>query len=402
MATKAPVKKTRVTKAQVNEHRTNAKRDLSPKWDGAELLSADEFHSKFRGAMNWYRLESPEKSLKHHVINWMGRNDYSKSEIAEFKKTKDNRCSQTVGAIAACLLRGMPEHRADFNKGRNTAEWLRKEIAKVVEEGKDDIDESEESKVKEVKVAIPVPTIQDRLREAAGKMSEDIDVAIDSFIMDPEAFDPKAFKMISLLRGQGVKAAHARFIKGFFQFGYNELIELSSGEGDEQLKEAYSHLPRKHVRKIIEFYESIMTACDQIAAEQKVLKKPRAKKVKPAEELVKKVKFKATDDKLGIASVPAAQIVGAQVAIVYNTKTRKLGVYTSKTSEGLGVKGASITNFTDKSVQKTLRKPDVQIKEFKDQNTANRVRTWFDKIKATEVKLNGRVNAEIMILKCFK
>jgi hypothetical protein len=330
----------------------------------------------------------------------MGRNGYTKGQIQAFKKTKDNRCNLTMGAIAASLIKGMPDVHPGFRDGRSTVEWLKDAISKVVSEGRDDIDE--DTVVKVEKPAVYVPSIQERLRDAAGAMSEDIDYAIDNFITDPEAFDPKAFKMISLLRGKGVKAAHARIIKGFFQFGHNELQELASGNADEQLKEAYSHLPRKHVRKLIDFYESIMTACDQIAAEQKVLKQPRAKKIKPAEELVKKIKFKVTDDKLGIASVPAAQIVGAQFAIVYNTKTRKLGVYTAKTSEGLGVKGASIINFTDKSSQKTLRKPDVQLKEFKDQNTANRVVTWFGKIKATEVKLNGRVNAEIMILKTFK
>jgi DNA-directed RNA polymerase beta' subunit len=49
-----------------------------------------------------------------------------------------------------------------------------------------------------------------------------------------------------------------------------------------------------------------------------------------------------------------------------------------------------------------LRKPETQLKEFKDQNTLKRVDTWLKNIKATEVPLNGRVNAEIMILKVFK
>jgi len=68
----------------------------------------------------------------------------------------------------------------------------------------------------------------------------------------------------------------------------------------------------------------------------------------------------------------------------------------------LGVKGTSITEFTEKSFQKTLRKPEVQIKEFKDQNTQKRIETWFGKIKATETVMNGRLNEEIIILKVFK
>jgi hypothetical protein len=105
---------------------------------------------------------------------------------------------------------------------------------------------------------------------------------------------------------------------------------------------------------------------------------------------------------LSITSVPTAGLIGAQAAIVYNTKTRKIGMYIASSSEGLNVKGASIINFTEKSFQKTLRKPDVQLKEFKEQNTQKRVETWFSKIKSTETVLNGRVNAELILLKIFK
>lgn len=382
--------------------RQNAKKDHSPKWDDVDLLTAEQFSTKYRLSMDWYRLECTDKSLKPKVIDWMGRNGYEKDIISAFKKTKDSRCSSTVGAIAANLIKGMPVQRADFNQGRNTETWLREQIAKIINDGKDDIDDSTEVVVKVEKPVVYVPTIQDRLRDAAGDMSEEIDYAIDSWITDPDAFDPKAFKVTNLLRGKGAKAAHARFIKAYFKRGHEELLELASGNADEQLREAYSHNSRKNVKKLIEFYDSVMTACDQIAAEAKLTKKPRAKKIVPAEKLVAKLKFKASDDKLGVTSVPPAQIVGAQGAVVYNTKTRKIGIYVSLNSSGLIVKGTSIGNFTEKSTQKTLRKPDVQLKEFKDQNTQKRIETWFKNIKATEVVLNGRINADIMILKVFK
>ena len=293
----------------------------------------------------------------------------------------------------------VPAKSIRFNKDRNTAEWLKAEIAAIILEGKNDKDEDEV--VVETKPVVAQPSIQDRIREQAGQMSEEIDGAIDSFIMDPEAFNPKEFKMVSLLRGKGAKAAQARFIKQIFQKGYDELTELITNP-DEQLREAYKHLPRKHLKKIYEFYESIFQACDQIAAEAKVMKKVRTKKVKPAEELVKKIKYKLTDDKLSIASVPAAGIIGASAVIVFNTKNRKIGIYQASSSAGLNVKGASIVDFTAKSFQKTLRKPDVQLKEFKEQNTQKRVEAWFDKIKATDTVLNGRINGEVMILKIFK
>jgi len=382
--------------------RQNKARDMSPKWDGVETWSSDQFTKHFRNAMDWYRLESSSKELKSKVIDWMGRNDYSKEDIAAFKKTKDSRCSMTVASIAACLIKGMPEVHPGFNQGRSTSEWLRSEIQKIIEAGADDIDASAEVKAV-AKTPIYVPNIQERLREAAGAMSEELDASIDAWIMDPDAFDPKAFKIVSLLRGKGAKAAHARYIKGFFARGHEELLELASGEADEQLREAYKHNSRKNVKKLIEFYESIQSACEQIAAEAKVLKKPRAAKVKPAEDLVKKLKFCVKDDKLAIVSVPPAGIIGAQGVVVFNIKTRKIGYYVSKTSAGLGVKGTSLVDFTEKSVQKTMRKPLEQIKEFKEQNTQKRFETWFTKsVKTTETVLTGRFNEDTVILKVYK
>mgnify|MGYP003658370393 CR=1 FL=1 len=359
--------------------RQNKNKDTSPKWVGVEEWTSAEFTRHFYETLKWYRLEKSNKDLKPAVINWMAANDYTKSDIQAFKKTKDSRCGLTMGSIASCLLHGMPEVFQGFNNNKNAASWLREEIRNVIESGSDD-----------------------RMRDAAGSMTEEVDSAIDSFIMNPDAFDPKAFKMVSLLRGKGAKAAHTRFIKSFYQNSLDELIELASGKADDQLKEGHKHLSRKNVKKLIEFYQSIVSACEQIAAEAKVLKKPRAKKIKPAEQIVAKLKFKTIDDNLGIVSVPAAGLIGAQAAVVFNTKTRKIGIYISKSSVGLSVKGTSIIDFSNKSFQKTVRKPADALKEFKDQNTQKRLETWFSKIKSTETVMNGRINADIVILKVFK
>ena len=157
------------------------------------------------------------------------------------------------------------------------------------------------------------------------------------------------------------------------------------------------------MRKLIEFYDSIKAACEQITAEAKVLKKPRVKKVKPAEDLIKRIKFKLTDDKLAITSVPPVSIIGAQGLVVFNTKTRKIGYYIANSIVGLTVKGTSIDQYSEKSVQKTLRKPAEQVKEFKEQTTQKRFEIWFNKtIKTTDTALNGRLGEDVVILKAFK
>ena len=278
-------KSKRITSQSIRE---SAKRDHSPKWDGADTMSANEFVVHFRNAMNYYRMESSAKDLKPKVIDWMGRNGYDKATIQSFKKTKDWRCNLTTGSIAANLLKGMPAVKEGFNGNKSSAEWLKDEINKVIEDGKYDLEDADPD-TKVAKVVVPVVSIQERLREAAGGMSEELDAAIDSFITDPDAFNPKDIKVVNLLKGKGAKAAHSRLIKSYFQRNYDELTELASGNANDQLREAYKHLARKNVKKLIEFYDSIMAACEQIAAEQKVMKKPRAAKVKPAEQVIAKL-----------------------------------------------------------------------------------------------------------------
>jgi hypothetical protein len=290
----------------------------------------------------------------------------------------------------------MPPVREDFNDGRDTAKWLLSAISKVVEEGKNDIDADE---VVEVKSTVVQPTIQERVRDAAMRMTEEIEEALDSFQTDPENFDPKAFKMLNLLKGKEVKAAHARLIKGYYERDLAELTELASGKADDQLKEGYSHRSKKQIKNLIVFYQEIMSACDMLAQEAKVNRAPRAKKSVPAEKLVAKLKFMKTNEPLKLVSVNPVDIIGAGELWIYNTKSRKLGKYVAAEFQTLGVKGTSLTGFDEhKSICKTLRKPEEKLKEFKASGKIA-LRKFLDDINATDTKMNGRLNEEIILLK---
>lgn len=379
--------------------REKAKRDYSPSWVGCEEWTESQFLRYFHTAMQYYRMESSSKELKVKIIDWMGKNGYDKKTIAAFKKTKDNRCSLTVGSIAACLLKGMQPSRPDFNNGRNTAVWLGKEIAKIIDEGKNDIDEDEAKAVEAAKPAVYVPSIQERTRDAALLMTEEIEDAYQSFQIDPENFDPKAFKMLNLLKGKGAKAAHARIIREFYARDLAELNELASGQGDEQLKEGYKHRSRKQIKSFIAFLQEIESACNMLMQEAKVNKKPRKTKAVSKDKLVAKLKYKKTDEPLKLVSVNPADIIGAQELWVFNSKTRKLGKYVAEEFKELGVKGTTITGFSEmKSVQKTLRKPAEQLTAFKSAGKVA-LRKFLDDINAVDTKMNGRLNEETILLK---
>lgn len=392
--------KTRVTKKQVIAHRTRAVKDTSPNWEGCESWDGDKFHKHFRSAMDYYRLESEIKTYKPIVVKWMEGAGYAKADVASLKKVKDNRISTTMGAIAHCLLRGMTPQRADFNNGKDTNEWLRKAIADVITEGKDDVDPEVAAAEKEAeKATVYMPSIQERVRDAAYAMTEELEDAYHSFQTDPENFDPKAFKVLSLLRGKGVKAAHARIIRDFYARDLAELNELASGKADEQLREGYSHRSKKQIRNFIAFLQEIEAACKMLMEEAKVNRAPRKTKAVSKDKVVSKLKYKKQDEALKLVSVNPADIIGAKELWVYNTKSRKIGKYIAGEFNDLGVKGTTITGFDEhKSIMKTVRKPEEKLKEFKAAGKVQ-LRKFLDDINATEARMNGRINEEIILLK---
>jgi len=376
--------------------RSRVPKDHSPVWDGHESWTEAEFLKRFHMATEYYRLEFSGKDLKPAVVKWMTDTGCTKTDIAAFKKTKDGRCNVTMGAIASCLLRGMPSIRADFNKGRDTAAWLRNEIVTVIEAGKNDIEEVE---AKEAKPVVNQPSIQDRLRETAFKMTEEIEDAIEGFQTDPETFDPKAFKMLNLLKGKEVKAAHARVIKTLYSRDLAELEELASGKADEQLREGYAHRSKKQIKNLIAFYQEIMSACDMLSQEAKANRKPKARKTQPKEKIVAKMKYMKSNEPLKLVSVNPTDIIGSKELWIFNTKTRKLGKYIANEYMELGVKGTTITGFNEHtSIQKTIRKPEEKLKEFKAAGKVQ-LRKFLEDINATDTKMNGRINEDTILLK---
>ena len=378
--------------------RQKGTRDMSPSWDGASDWSGDQFTANFRKAMDHYRMESTVKDLKVKVVEWMHTQGYDKTDIRAIRKTKDRYFNGTMVGVAACLVKGMPEIHAGFNDSKDTGLWLRNEIEKVMQAGSGDREEDEDTP-KEDKPVVIQPTIQERVRDAALAMTEEIEDAYESFQTDPDNFDPKAFKISNLLKGKGAKAAHARIIRDFYARDLAELLELASGNADEQLREGYKHRSRKQIKNLIAFLQEIESACNMLMQEAKVNKKPRKVKAISKDKVVSKLKYKKTDEPLKLVSVNPADIIGAKELWVFNTKTRKLGKYMAAEFHDLGVKGTTITGFDEsKSVQKTLRKPADQLKEFK---AAGKValRKFLEDINAVDTKMNGRINEETLLLK---
>ena len=402
-----------------------------PSWEGCEDWDGPKYHRYRQRSHSWYYENFKAGDLWPSVYLWMGDNGYTKLQIKQAKAAPNHAVSITAGIVAKMILNGMPDyHKAHDEHWQSLAgtggavkpasDFLHKRCERAISEG-ELIVEVKEEEAKDKK-DVYVPTIQERIRDQARMQAEALEEWLDGFISDKKNFDPKGFDFKKHFGEMGVTQAHARKLKGFYESELDDFKELdrfpTAGQlkkMDEhtqdqwaQLKEGYAHLKKADIKAFTTAIEELMTALDFVIDSAKATRKPRKPKVYSADKLVAKLKYCVTDDKFKLASVSPDQIIGANELWVFNTKTRKLGKYVAqnidpkgmqRVGSGLSVKGTTITGFNEAlSVQKTLRKPADQIKDFKSAGKV-KLRTFLDDIKTTDTKLNGRCNPETVLLK---
>ena len=402
-----------------------------PKWDDLEKMTGAKIHAHRRFVHSWYYENFKPAELYAFVAEWMIKEEYSKEEVKAVKAAPNSALSITAAIVARMDMMGAPrltKPEADhwlslpgtMGELKCSIDFLKESVEKYIEAGKDKVAEKEEEEKE--KVNVYVPSIQERIRDQAVEQSEDIDIWLEGWIEDPNSFDPKGFNFKRHFGSKGVTQAHARKLKSFYEdtlADYDDLdrmptkgqlAKMSEHDADmwEQLKEGYAHVKKADIKKLRTAISELMVALDFIIDQAKATRKPRKAKPRSADKVISKLKFLKVDEKYKLASINPIDVVGANELWVFNVKTRKLGKYIASSIDpkglgregtGLSVKGTTIIGFDEKlSVQKTLRKPDEQLKEFKGAGKVA-LRKFLEDINTTDTKLNGRSNLDTVLLK---
>ena len=376
-----------------------------PDWTGWEKWSYEKFRKEKYRSYYYYNYFNNAKDLIPNVIQWMTKHGYSKEDIRAYKEVPDWKTSTTMGSAAIMLLKGCPPRHPEASEEEgNTEEWLLKSLASLIAEGKNLLAAKKEEEKKTV--VGPVMSIQDRIREATYAHMEELEDWLDEFILNPESFNPKKINVSNYFKAKEINQAHARLIRDFYEPMRNEIEQLVNppkvkDEMYAQLVEGYRAYTKVQLKNRLVAYEEILSACDMFLREAKVNRKPRVKKAPSKEKLVSKLKYKLTDDKYKLVSIKPEECLRALELWVFNTKTRKLGVYVSEDLQALSVKGTTIINFNPKkSVAKTVRKPEELLKGA-DNLAKTKIRKLYDGINSVETLMNGRINEDIVLLKAF-
>ena len=403
-----------------------------PSWEGCLDWSGETFHKFKRESGAWYYEHFKPADLYPAVFEWMKENEYSKTDIAAAKAAPTHALSVTAGIQAKMLMNGMPDTNPKQDaywksmpgcmgdKVHPVTEFLVKRITLAIEQGSKIVEVKQ--KEQETTKNVHVPTIQERIRDQALDQAQEIETWLEGFIVDKKTFDPRGFDFKKHFSQTSVTQAHARKLKTFYVNELDDFKDLerfpTSGQLKKmteheqdmwaQLKEGYAHIKKADIKNYTIAINELLSALDFVIESAKSTRAPRKSKPKRATKLVENLNYLKTDPKFKLASTMPDEVIGATELWVFNVKTRKLGKYIASNIDpkgigrdgtGLSVKGTTIIGFNEKlSIQKTLRKPEDQLKEFK---TSGKValRSFLDDIKTTDTMLNGRCNPDTILLK---
>ena len=389
-ATKSAVKtaatsKAKRLKARYSEAELKATGPM-PEWHDMDKLTAEQHVKRWRDGKYFYYYHHDIKEMRPFIVELYGK-DWTKKQLKDFNKVRDTLVSPHLASACKMVLDG-----ARWPEG--SKDWADKQIAKILEIGAGEADP--DAPKEEPKKVI---NIQDRLQEIKEEAIGDLECLEDEYMRTRKM--PNV-NIMTWLRQKNIPQQVVPAMIDFYAERLAFMLEVKEGK-DAQLKEGFAHLKKKDVDIWIKWYNDVITDLDAYKRVKVAARKPRVRKPQPPEKLARKMKFQKDCPELNITSVQPKEIVNATTVWVYNTKTRKLGRYVaSEQDKCLTVKGSTILGWDPKqSIAKTLRKPQEQLKEFQNSGKVQ-LRTFLDKIKATEVKLNGRTNDQTIIVRVDK
>ena len=337
-------------------------------------FSGELSQSQLTQALNWYAQNRDNKDATKYASDFL-KKKYKLISLDALKTVPT-----TFGFLCRIVSTG------GVLDGSNSA-WFNETVAKI-------INAKQVVKVVTEKTA----NIQDYIKRKASDCIGELEGQIDELIISDFKADVSPFATMNNFE---IKAAHTKFVIEHFKkrrVEYDEVLTTS----DADIKEAYSNFTKTQLKKLVAYCDQVIVDSMKLAGEAVKSRKPRKRKAKSAEQIVGKMNYAKDFAELKLASVDPKTIIGASSLWVYNTKTRKLGVYHALDAAGLNIKGSTIQNFAEsKSVCKTLRKPEVTLPELLKAGKVA-LRNILTDIRAAEKVLTGRINADTILLKVTK
>jgi len=361
---------------------------LYPSVEEQKLWSKNDYENHMLIAFNWYSNSLQEdKNINDLALSALSASGHFPDLIVGIKNS-----TLPIAHTSACLIR-----MARMGLVLRFAE--RRRIVKALRECLDNQKVSvESSDAKNTK-----PNIQEYISAKLKVVKGEIDAAFDQFIV-ADYRTPISSRPVMAILAKPETSAPSNRMKDLIDYATRYLSEyqLAQTGKDEQISEAYSHLGKREIKAAIAWWEQAINDFNSFGQLKKSTRKARKKKIIAPAKVVGKLKFTKTFAGLKLESFDPTQILKSSEIWTYNTRTKKLGHYVALSNSTLDVKGTRILNLdTVKSVQKTLRKPAEQLKQFNNYGKPGVIK-WFNDIRAVATRLKECLNKDSILLRSVK
>jgi hypothetical protein len=331
-------------------------------------------------AMNWYNAMCDEKNKKAFLIEYTEKFFPELASKIKHVPVDSFICGElhACAAIARMLLR----------------KWAipQKHVVRL--------EETIRRLAREIKIGDDAPVVEKK-NERDLKVSECISIVdgqLDDFGFEPRKTFPEACMADTVLKAGATNGQKTK-VHEHFSHLILELQKAIQGK-DEEIKEAYSGTSKAILKKVYDWLTGMPSQI--VLQETKKARKPRKKKAKTAVQLLKKFKYQKSDSDLNLTSIDPETIIGAQQLWVFNTKTRRLGVYYAVDEKGLSVSRMSIDNYDEStSFNKKIRKPKEVVPNVLSAGKVA-LRHMMDEIKAAKTPMKSRIGETALILRAVK
>ncbi|MCE5294540.1 MAG: hypothetical protein LLF94_08015 [Chlamydiales bacterium] len=366
-----------------------------PEWQNQSTMSPEQVKKLWDQGLYFYYYHHTVKELRPTIDEVMGQN-WTKDQHRAFNKVKDWMLGQVLGPMCMMVKQGAVWPPGQEQRAQNYLQQAldRSQLASV------ELDEDGNPIIEKEKVEPVKLTIKDRMADIRNDIVGGLEEFEDQITKQSKSLPVSS--IMTYLRSHNCPQQIIPYMENMYKGRLAFMQEVKLGK-DKSLAEGYATYSPKTIDLWIKWYQMIVTDLADFKRAKIAARKPTVRKPASPEKLVKTLKYLREFPELNLKSIKPTEIVQCTQLWVYNTKTRKLGVYNpTSTDQVLSVKGSTIIGWDPKtSVAKTLRKPAEQLKLF-DQAGKVQLRTFLGKIKATEVNLNGRINDQIILLKAFK
>lgn len=386
---KATKKKTKRSAPRALPRNSSISKSADEKYIGSEIVrwsDVTDIEAAIKQNCRYYNYFWDSKIAHSWVLKWITK--FRKDKLVDYKKLKAWRSLIVLGALCKMNLDGAPLDPARID-------WIDNQIDTNIEKHyqfsgfySDEDEESETAKIIPIKKS-PADVIKTKTANMIAEFDEMLDKYPD---VEISAFD--------ILKSSEAHYNTAKALVEYYKPLLAEVEELVSKKTPD-LVAAYAYLSLADRKKYLALIKSIIDDCNSFMSSKKATRKPRAKKTKSSAQIASTLKYQKESNEFKVVSVSPEKIVGSSVVYLFNTKYKYLTMLVSSSKTGFSIKGTTIQGVDlDNSVRKTVRKPAEILPQIVGGTKAKNERVLRE-MKSKAQIVNGRVNEETLILKCF-